>query len=88
MTDWASTERSRASSAGGVVAKIAADGDGPLPAEARRSPAMTCRSVDLPAPFGPIRPTTLPGASVEIDGVEETPAADRDGDRRMPRTSA
>ena len=39
-------------------------------------PHMQLTSVDLPEPFGPIRPTRSPCATVEIDAVERDEAAE------------
>ena len=37
-------------------------------------------NVVLPAPFGPISPTSWPSETVEVDLVDRAEAAERDGD--------
>src|SRR5919204_3336089 len=50
-----------------------------LPAEGRSNPLSTFTSVDLPAPFGPIRPTISPRPSSSVTSRSAcTPANDRD----------
>ena len=51
------------------------------PASGATKPQMTLNSVVLPAPLGPMTPTTSPGATVERDVVERGEAAEADGDR-------
>src|SRR5471030_1655387 len=46
-----------------------------VPAEAGRVPASTARNVDLPAPFGPIRPVIFPvGTSMDTPSTACMPS--------------
>ena len=50
------------------------------PTSGRTKPEMTLNSVVLPAPLGPITPTTDPRRHVEGDVVERHEAAEADAD--------
>ena len=49
--------------------RVAAD-RAPLPPVGRTSPQTIFTSVDLPAPLGPSRPISSPGADLEVDAAQ------------------
>ena len=55
-----------------------------MPAHGRRSPITDLTSVDLPAPFGPTIVTISPGATVDVDAVEDRDVGEV-ARRRRPR---
>ena len=50
-----------------------------VPSSGSRRPEIRLTRVVLPAPFGPIRAWTSPGAEVEVDGVDGGEAAEAAG---------
>ena len=54
----------------------------------RSKPLSTLTSVDLPAPFGPIRPTTSPRCSSSVTSAERLHALERPGDGGGPERSS
>ena len=57
------------------------------PASGRWKPERTLTSVVLPAPFGPIRPSISPRASVRADVIDRDEAAEADGHTLAPEAA-
>src|SRR5439155_17481007 len=63
---WARTVTPRTSTCCGRYPTVAPRGSATAPASGSRSPAMMRRSVDLPAPFGPVSPTRAPSGTPHV----------------------
>ena len=46
-----------------------------MPGRGRSSPLTHLSTVDLPAPFGPIRQVTVPAVDLEVDALEDVAGA-------------